>query len=225
MMSCGSLARFSAQSVSMMPRLRWSMREQEAALLPEVAHRVPELVGRAVDHQPALRARALHAHVAEVGDRGRDAGRVGQAGLVGVGRDRAAGHRVAVLARQLRQVGRHFERWAPCRRSCSRSCRSRAPSRRRGWRPGPAVRIAKWFSTSSSLWNVAQSVSGCVAASERAGQKVAGVRERQVKMDQSLSRPLARSAASTTGSAGFGERRSAAGAARRRTGPCAPSPT
>jgi hypothetical protein len=41
-------------------------RQQEAVLLPEVAHRVPQLVGGPLDDQPALAASPLDADVRHV---------------------------------------------------------------------------------------------------------------------------------------------------------------
>ena len=41
--------------------------QEEAVFLPEATHRFPELVGRAVDHDPAGVAGAFHADVAQPG--------------------------------------------------------------------------------------------------------------------------------------------------------------
>jgi hypothetical protein len=53
-MSCGSLARFSAQLVSITPASASSTVEREAALLPEAAQLRPQLFGRQGTTQPAL---------------------------------------------------------------------------------------------------------------------------------------------------------------------------
>ncbi|MPN05498.1 hypothetical protein SDC9_152749 [bioreactor metagenome] len=84
--------------------------EDKAAFQPEVAHRIPQLVGGAVDHQPALVAIALDAHVADGGGCCvRAAGLLCLACLIGDGRGGAARHGVARVARELGQVGRHFQ--------------------------------------------------------------------------------------------------------------------
>ncbi len=90
--------------------------EQETVFLPEIAHRAPELVGRSIDHQPALVARALDAHVAHAVDRGGALGRLGRLGrLVAAGGDHRARHVVARVPAELGQVGRHFQRAAALR--------------------------------------------------------------------------------------------------------------
>ena len=85
----------------------------KAAGFPELAHRLPELIRRAVDHQPTLVARALNAHIAHIA--GSDADLAGTAGLValeGVGRHGHARHGVAVVTRELAQVRRYIQRRA-----------------------------------------------------------------------------------------------------------------
>src|SRR4051812_153021 len=92
--------------------------DEEAVLLPELAHQRPELLRRLVYHQPALRAGALDAHVLGLrqqrrGRRRRPRLRVATLRLViGERRRRLAGFRddVAVVARGRCQIGRHLER-------------------------------------------------------------------------------------------------------------------
>jgi len=84
-------------------------RQQETVFQPEIANRLPQLLSRPPDHDPALRAGAFHPDIAKRADGGRDARRIARACLITVGRDRAAGRAVAAVTRQLRQVGRHFQ--------------------------------------------------------------------------------------------------------------------
>ena len=77
--------------------------EHEAALEPEITHRIPELVGWAVDHQPALVAVTLDAHVSDGGGGSIGADRLLRlTGLIGDRRGSATRDVVARVARELR---------------------------------------------------------------------------------------------------------------------------
>src|SRR3954468_6727061 len=90
--------------------------DEEAVLLPELAHQRPELLRRFVHYQPALRAGALDAHVLGLRQQRRARRcRLCVATLrlvIGERCRRLAGFRddVAVVARGRCQIGRHLER-------------------------------------------------------------------------------------------------------------------
>ena len=89
------------------------LRQREAVFQPEIAHRIPELFYRALHHQPALIAIALDAHVAHAVGCCLAVGRLDcLARFQCVGRHHAAGHGIACVARELLEVGRHFQRLA-----------------------------------------------------------------------------------------------------------------
>ena len=111
-------ARFSAQSVSMMPSVRLLDREHEADVLPELAHRVPRLLRRGLDDQPALVAGAD-----DLGVRRRVGSNSPRRALVGAlrGEARRRVDLVAVVVARRGEVGRQFERGRAATPTCSRS--------------------------------------------------------------------------------------------------------
>ena len=86
--------------------------EDETVLQPELAHGLPQLICGAVDHEPALVAIALNAHVTDGGGSGLAGGsglRRLLACLQGGCRNGAARHGVARIFGELGQVGGHFQ--------------------------------------------------------------------------------------------------------------------